>query len=558
MFFKSILFNFAIALLFWNTASAQQIIPKEPNKPLSETTTAGKPNEDKLLVKLIEMLKSDNPTVQLRAAERLIDYGIEAVEAIEPLAALTESSNDKLRQTATIAFNQIVNRGKYPSTVTPDQKPKDDKPQSEKLAIANTPEVDGQSTYNIKLDASKMPLVSGQYVVRVENAKKIVEEKKVDIATKDGKPVGDQEISVKLSPGKNKISVFPRVGEEDLKKLTAEREIICNNCDNEAAGKSINFRAVVGFEQVGASSALSKNNPFFDFYFSTPIRLKSKAKNSGNKSIFDNTLSVWSDIRFTTTPVQGIAALASFTPTNFATGFVQGDNAGKVNDLVQTFDFLVGVEQPLVPESKFPGFIPGKTSLSLIAAGGAINPLSSDKSATFYKIPRVNNGMDVDPRFLEAFPEARGKTNIAFVSPERDRFFRQYYAGFRLKTVFQRNEIKYQPAMFDVMFGQNEAITNRLQGVIMRFDGSTPIPVKKADFLYLFASTQMKLGKNVNRSLPSFFLDAASNVNLTGNDTLVVPIERSPYLRSNRDIFRIGVGIDLFRLFKGDEEKKNP
>ncbi len=557
MFSKFILLALIVVLLSCNTISAQQMNEKAANKLATENSPVIKSDDDKLLAKLIEMLKSKNETVQLRAAERLIDYGVEAIEALEPLAALTESSNEKLRQTASIAFNQIANKGKYAVPVKSEAKPETPKESSEKLAIANTPEVEGQSTYNVKLDANKMPSVAGQYVVRVENAEGKIKEKRVKIETdKDGKVVADQSIPVELSAGKNKITIYPLVEKKELKNLTAEREIICNNCEDFSGGHSINVRAVIGLEQVGASSATGKQNPFFDFYFSTPLFLGSKAKDRNGKSKLKDTLSVWSDLRFTTTPVQGIAALANFSPTNFATGFVQGDSASKVNDLVQTFDFLVGIEQPLVPQTKFFGFLPGRTSLSLIAAGGAINPLSSEKTAAFYKVPHVNNGADIDPRFLAAFPEAVGKTNIAFVSPERDRFFRQYYAGFRMKTYFERSEIKYQPAMFDVMFGQNEAITNRLQGVIMRFDGSTPIPIGKADFLYLFASTQMKLGKNVNRSLPSFFLDPATNVSLTSSDTAVVPIDRSPYLRSNRDIFRIGVGIDLFKLFEKKEEKK--
>lgn len=266
-------------------------------------------------------------------------------------------------------------------------------------------------------------------------------------------------------------------------------------------------------------------------------------------------------MRFTTTPVQGIASLANFTPVTFASNFVQGDSISKVNKLVQTFDFLVGAEYEIVPPSKiFAGFIPGRTSLSLIGAGGAINPLSSDKTATFYKIPRINNGQDIDPRLLELFPETAGKTNVAFVAPERDRFFRQYYGGFRMKTFYRDNEIKYSPAMFDVMFGQNEAMTNRMQGVILRLDGSVPIAYKKANFLYLFGSTQMKLGKNINRPIPPFFLESATNAALTNSDTAIIPIDRSPYLRSNRDIFRISVGVDLFKLFKGkdDDEKPEP
>jgi hypothetical protein len=97
------------------------------------------------------------------------------------------------------------------------------------------------------------------------------------------------------------------------------------------------------------------------------------------------------------------------------------------------------------------------------------------------------------------------QTNIAFIKPERDRFFRQYYAGFRMKTYFNEEDGMF-PATFDATVGQNEAITNTLQGVILRLDGSTPFPIKGADFLYIFGGVQMKLGRRFNQDIPPFFL----------------------------------------------------
>lgn len=145
--------------------------------------------------------------------------------------------------------------------------------------------------------------------------------------------------------------------------------------------------------------------------------------------------------------------------------------------------------------------------------------------------------------------------NIAFVAPERDRFFRQYYAGFRLKTLFDDTEVKYQPALFDITFGQNEAITGILKGVIMRLDGSTPLPISKAGFLYLFGSVNMRLGRNRETS-PAFFLELTTGVSLTAADTIVFPVDRLLFQTKDRDVFRIGVGVDVFKLFKKDETPK--
>lgn len=77
------------------------------------------------------------------------------------------------------------------------------------------------------------------------------------------------------------------------------------------------------------------------------------------------------------------------------------------------------------------------------------------------RIPTTTTG-EIDPAFLKLFPEAAGKTNIAFVTPARDRFYRQYYGGLRVKTFFYDKHdqlINQFPAIFDVSVGQNELVT---------------------------------------------------------------------------------------------------
>jgi hypothetical protein len=233
----------------------------------------------------------------------------------------------------------------------------------------------------------------------------------------------------------------------------------------------------------------------------------------------------------------------------------------KSNDLTQSFDFLMGLEKKLSFIQGLPGlgFIRGKSSMYMIAAGGAINPLAPDKVAQIFKIPTTGTPPAVDSQFLKLFPEASGKKNIAFVSPERDRFFRQYLAGVRFKTYFyDKNDkpLTIFPAMYDFTVGQNEAITGSLKGVILKFDGSTPLPIKGADYLSIFGAAQLRLGRKITNTLPSFFLEPAdSTANLFSSDTVIVPIDRYPQTISNRDIFRIGIGVDLFKLFNQNKEK---
>lgn len=447
-----------------------------------------------------------------------------------------------------------------------------------KVRLNGVREIKNKNKYKLEIDSSGVGLLAGFYLIEIKNDKgEIVSSltRKIKFDDKIGRQEISQTEDIDLKEGNNIISVYPNSLGNALTKSVGSIQV---NCVKPCKEKEENFKSqrvilksIIGIEQSGASSAKSEQRPFLNFYFNAPIKIikkrKSNSKNKnaeGEEDLKDKTLfggfSVWGDVRLTTTPVQSIGSLAEFTPGGFATSFVQGDNASKINDLVRSFDFLIGVEQQIIsPQNDVsPGPFPGRISLSLIAAGGAITPLSSDKTTLYFKIPTVNSGMNLDPRFTNLFPDIdfTGKTNVAFVTPDRDRFYRQYYGGIRLKTFFEDKNLENFPAVFDVMIGQNEAITNKLQGAILRVDGSTPLPINGAKFLTIFGSVNMRLSRNVNESIPQFFLDPATGASLSGSDTTIISIDRSPFQTRNRDIFRIGVGVDLFKLFKKEEAPK--
>ncbi len=471
----------------------------------------------------------------------------------------------------------VINKSKSVATASSvSEKIKD----GSRLHLRGEGAIKNQQTYKLEIDAGEMPPLVGSYAVEIKNEDKDgkntfdSETKKIEFDAGINRHKQLQSIELKLREGDNKITVFPRVDGQNLDKSEARIEVKCTNCkDQPAPNDSVIVRSIIGLEQVGASSARSEQRPFLSFFFNTPINAGTKMvcpegsrMEKGKKVCAEGEkipklrfpFSVWGDVRLTTTPVQSIGSLAAFTPAAFASNFVQGDSADKVNDLVRSFDFLVGFDKQIFESGKvFPGVLPGKTSLSFIAAGGAISPLSSDRTALFFKIPTERTSQN-SINFFKEFKELEGVTaykNIAFVAPERDRFFRQYYAGFRLKTLFENKEVQYQPALFDVTFGQNEAITGILKGVIMRLDGSTPLPVSKAGFLYLFGSVNMRLGRNRETS-PTFFLEPTTGVSLTATDTIVFPVDRLPFQTKDRDVFRIGIGVDVFKLFKKDDAPK--
>lgn len=226
-----------------------------------------------------------------------------------------------------------------------------------------------------------------------------------------------------------------------------------------------------------------------------------------------------------------------------------------MNRLVQSFDFLAGIDiqisQPKRPSSFFG--INQKTVVSFIASVGASNPLTSQDSAQIFQVPKAANGTDDDPAFIALFPEAKGKTNIAFVPSERSRFYRQYYGGLRFKTFYYDNNgafLNRSPAFFDLTVGQNESITNRLTDTILRVDGFYPFPVRNADYIYLFGGAQLKLGRQPGENSIPFILAPATSITIPNNNTGIVQVSDSPFLRSGRDRYSFGVGIDFIKLFK--------
>lgn len=358
-----------------------------------------------------------------------------------------------------------------------------------------------------------------------------------------------QLILVKLTEGHNTVSVIGMKKDgENAKPVTktATTTINCVNCKGNSlaeSGSSVYTRAIVGFEQAGASSSESSQKPFLDFFFGAPIAGKGSDR-------IPPRLATWGQVRFASVPQQVFAN----TLQNTSTGFLTSIQGLQVNELVQGFDFLAGVDVRLI-SPKGRGFVdldPGtrqNTSVSFVAGFGAINPLTKRQTAQIFEIPRI--GTDIDPAFLEKFPEAKGKTNIAFVTPERDRFYRQYYGGFRFKTFFYDKHgeiINRFPALLDVTFGQNELVTGKLRNAIFRLEGFYPFPFRSARFVYLYGTAMMKIGGGgVKTSLP-LDLNQLNNIHLPDPNTVVVPIDRNPSLRSNREYYRFGLGINLIEL----------
>lgn len=292
---------------------------------------------------------------------------------------------------------------------------------------------------------------------------------------------------------------------------------------------SMNKRFILGVEQSGGASAKSEGKPFLDMFINTPL-------------VYDNDptdplprVSVWGDVRLTSTPSQ----VQAFS--NISSAAIDTITGGNANELIQGFDFVVG------PEFRFARF--DNVTLSFISAFGAVSPLSPKQSAELFEVPKENSSQA--ETFFKEFPGAKGKEHIAFISPERDRFLRQYYGGLRFKTYTKDGSpLRIQdvfPSMLDVTFGQSEAVTGgRLHKFVLGLDGFYVLPFPaEYRFLYLFGSAKFKVGGPKSIKTPFLLDTSASTVKVT--DPSVFIAEPQP---SNRDVYRIGFGVDLFELFR--------
>jgi|GEM_PF-1915399 len=378
------------------------------------------------------------------------------------------------------------------------------------------------------------------YVLVLDEAKKKVDEQTVKV---DYNNKGLQKLKVRLVKKTNDILVTPYVKEGgDFKALADLQQLRTVVCEGEDCGAAVaeeepsalsgrNTRFIIGFEQAGAASAESVQKPFLDFFINTPLPF-------GGQDVLWPRLSLWGDIRL---------AASAQQITTFGTAAaspVAAFAGGKLNELVTGFDFSAGPEVLLTRA--------GRTHISLIGGFGAISPLTYKQYAPIYKVPGASNPQR--EQFLIDFPGVAGKDFIAFVPPDRDRFLRHYFGGFRFRTYQYEKGADYKtdeprdtfPAMLDVTFGQDEAVTGgRLHKFVVNLDGFLPLPWPKASsLLYLFGTAKFIAGGRKTIKTPYILDTAESSIQLT-NDKVFITNQTS-----NRDYYRIGFGVDLIELFK--------
>lgn len=294
---------------------------------------------------------------------------------------------------------------------------------------------------------------------------------------------------------------------------------------------SLLTRAVVGFSQAGASSAKADQNYFFDLYINKSVPFRQQIDPD-----FGERVRAWGDVRVASVPQQITTGIGEF-----AGGFTQNVANLKVNEIAQALEFLAGLEVRIAGNnSLLPSFdreTKQKFSLSLVAGFGTTTPIDPKSQIQLFNVFAGAPGLP---------PEAANKKFVAFVPSERDRFFRQYYAGFRINTFFfNRNNIPMQrfPTMLDIMYGQNEFVTGgRMRGGVFRLDSYFPLPFEQVRFINLFATALLRPGRSkITTPLILEPVDTSKTpVTVPGPDVAIVP-----FPQINRDYYRVGAGIDF-------------
>jgi hypothetical protein len=362
---------------------------------------------------------------------------------------------------------------------------------------------------------------------------------------------------------------------------------------------------LVGIDATGSSSSGPSQQYFAEFDLIAPLPWlghsacdgngkangngKTNGKTNGNANDNDRSndpLSrkcwVWLNPRIASVPTASNTALSSLNSTSLTTGI----GSQTIGQITQSFEFQGGVEYYLVTPSKAQTWglanSWASSAVSLIVGGGALTPfnsvttapefgLNSNLAQQFNQNPNLESQYPVlasalcdgygfvptRPVTCPAVPATK-PTTVAFVFPNRSRFYRSFYGGVRLRFFYltgscggkSQSQSQSQsctvdntyPGTFDVRFGEDESVTSgHLVPLVMTLTGSFPIPGTKGA-LRVFGSTYLRARGNVNT--PALVL--VPSTSFTSLDNSLVAVQPIP--RSDQDYFRLGIGVDLIAL----------
>jgi hypothetical protein len=257
----------------------------------------------------------------------------------------------------------------------------------------------------------------------------------------------------------------------------------------------------------------------------------------------------WLDAKIGSMPTQKTSALSSLSSVSSA---VSSSGIQSVGDIAQTLEFRTGLSFYL---SRRIGFISG------FGGSSPINPVSGAQeyslSGNLYKqfanqspasqslqqtYPQLWNALQTNQPIQGCYtttPAPSGcTTTVAFVLPNRSRFYRSYFGGLRLWT--KEGDQSIFPGLLDLTVGQNETVTGGvLRGVVLTLTGDYPLA---GGTFRLFGSAFMRISSNTN-GVTMDMSPVTSAVSPTSSSVVIqstVPLDQ--------DYFRVGVAVDIVKV----------
>jgi hypothetical protein len=319
-------------------------------------------------------------------------------------------------------------------------------------------------------------------------------------------------------------------------------------CNSPFGGEIARF--TVGFEQIGAAGTDSSQRYGFDVFMSRPLPFGSRRRDSSSFYLGPR-LRWWGDVRAGSYPQQVDSEVAKF-----ANDFAANAGKVKVNQLVRSAEFETGVEVRVAasaePRTAVTEGIRHRFLLTTFLGYGGIGPLPPVEGTTVFAVPDPAKPSPQLSAFQHAYPTAVGKY-IAFVPPG---FMQQWTVGARLYSFHAGNDgtarpLTAAPAIVELSLGKNQLVSPR--DWVIHASGFYPLAFgdrTKPDTLvvYFYGDALMALrgrGTAAALYLPPAVDDKGNSIPLTDSNVTIVA---SPL--NTRDTYRIGVAIDLMRLWK--------
>jgi hypothetical protein len=318
-------------------------------------------------------------------------------------------------------------------------------------------------------------------------------------------------------------------------------------------------RLVIGAEDYAASASPSNVALLLDGMLSAPMRSTKRGMSKvwvnfrlGGAPVAASTITVGQLLPLTTGDL--VAGLSSVQPV------IQGLS---LDHLVQGLRTRAGVQVPITSPINFEDDTQYTFQLNAVGGFGFSTPVNAQVAA-----PQIWVYDPSNVNLTSAYPQHTNSTTskpydyIAFVPPDRSRFFAEWSAGLRLEThhfhdatdaTGTPNGKKVEaafPGIFDITIGQNQEITaGSLKGAVLHLGGFYPLPGEAAAAFYLFGAIDTHLAKptaNDAASTALYLAAAPGTVKLTDSTVDVRAI-----VPGDRDEWRFGVGVDALVLFKG-------